>query len=157
MRRAFVIAVSFPLAVGLVSCGDDDDGSAAATRTDAEYCAELRTLPEGGGPTDEFFEKFPDPTLADWAEGLPDVIDTATEQRDALAEVPPSAGLADERQAVLDAFDDVIASFGVSLDAAKAGDQDTFDAEERRNQDENVPALMEAVQPLMRECGGTGE
>ena len=158
MRRALIIAAFTPLVV-LASCGDDDDGaanSAAAARTDAEYCADLEALPDDGGPTDAFFEAHPNPTLADWADGLPDVIARSTKGRDQFAEIEPSVGLADERQTLLDAFDAIIASFETSLDAARAGDQEAFDAEEARNQDENVPALTEAFEGLQTGCEADG-
>src|SRR5687768_17734568 len=83
MRRSLLIAATMPLVLGLASCGDDDDdpATAAAARTDAAYCTDLEALPDEGGPTDAFFEAHPDPTMADWAEGLPDIIATSKESR----------------------------------------------------------------------------
>jgi hypothetical protein len=133
-----------------------DDAAAATSAkapTDAQVCADLKALPDEGGPTDELFKEHPDPTLDDWAAGLPDVIDKAQHGRDRLAAVEPSPALADERQAALDAFDGVIASFEKALDAAKAHDQHAFDAEEAKNQDDNVPKLMDAFNTLMTACG----
>jgi hypothetical protein len=154
MNRALIIVATLPLAVIVASCGDDDDAdTVAAARTDAQYCSDLQALPTGEGPTDAFFAAHPDPTLEDWAEGLPDVIETAKSQRDEFAAIDPSTGLADERQALLDAFGGVISSFESSLDAAEAGDQDAFDAEEKANQDTNVPALMDAFEALTGACG----
>lgn len=154
MRRS-LLAATLPLVIGLAACGDDDDDSAtaAAARTDAEYCAGLEGLPDDGGPTEAFFEAHPDPTMTDWAGGLPDIIARSKDTRDHFAEVEPSPGLGDERQAVLDALDAVTRSFGASLDAAEAGDQAAFDAEEAKNQDENVPALMTAFEEIETACG----
>ena len=155
MHRSLIIVATLPLVVGVAACGDDDDDQAAASaRTTEEYCADLRADLDGEGPTDAFFEEHPDPTLEDWAEGLPDIIARAEEGRDRFAAIVPSAELADERQDLLDGLDTVIASFEAGLAAARAGDQAAYDAEEQRNQDENVPVLETAFQALTDACGG---
>lgn len=155
MRRVSIILAVLPFLVGVAACDDDDEAKAPA-RTTKAYCAELGANEDEGGPTDAFFEQYPDPTLENWAEGLPGIIAKAQDGRDQFAGVTPSAELADERQAALDAFDAVNASFERSLELARAGDQAGFDAEERRNQDENLPALGSAFQAMEESCGKAG-
>jgi hypothetical protein len=153
MRLSLVILSTLPLVVGIGACGDDDDQTTASARTTDAYCADLNANQDDEGPTEAFFEEHPDPTLEDWAEGLPDIIARAQDTRDRLAAIRPSSELAEEHDAMVDRLDAVIASFETSLGAARAGDQDAYDAEERRNQDENVPALESAFQDLADACG----
>jgi hypothetical protein len=153
MRRVLIIVATLPLVVGIAACGDDDDDQAAASaRTTDAYCADLSANQDEEGPTDAFFEQYPDPTIEDWAEGLPGIIARAQDGRDQFAAITPSADLAGERQTLLNALDAVIATFERSLELATAGDQDAFDAEERRNQDENLPALGSAFEALEDAC-----
>lgn len=153
MRRSLAVLSTLPLVVGVAACGDDDDPATASVRTTEAYCADLSATQGEEGPTDAFFEEHPDPTLEDWADGLPDVIARAQDARDRLSAIRPSAELAQEHDATVDSLDAVIASFKASLDAAGAGDQAAFEAEEERNQGENVPALDAAFQDLADACG----
>jgi hypothetical protein len=154
MRRSLLIAATLPLVVGIAACGDDDNQAVASARTTEAYCADLRAVQDDEGPTEAFFAEHPDPTLEDWAAGLPDIIARAKEGRDRFAAIRPSDELADERRALVDSLNAVIASFEAGLDKARAGDQAAFDAEEQRNQGENVPALESAFQALTKVCGG---
>jgi hypothetical protein len=142
-----VIALSL---LFVAACSDDD-----ADRTTAAYCEDLKVLDDGdeGGPTDAFFEAHPDPTMEDWAEALPGMIDDIKASRDEFADIEPSADMKRERSAFLDAMDAFIASFEDSLAAAKAGDQAEFDRLEAENQDKNAPAIGAGMEAVASACG----
>jgi hypothetical protein len=155
-RTNWVLALVMAVGPGLCgACSDDDDDDAAPTTE--EYCAALAALPEGdgGGPTDAIFEEFgDDPTLAEWAEGLPAAITEMQSFRDTIAGVRPSDELADEYRTAVDAIDRVVGNFEDSRDAAAAGDQAAFDSLGTDNQDNAVPAMFEAIGAVASRCGG---
>lgn len=155
------------LVLALGACSSDDDGSESAaasttttTAAPAEaptleaYCAEIRTAAEGGDPGfDQFFTDHPDPTLEDWAAFLPEAVDAMEQSIAAIDAVVPAAEAADAQADVLAAMTTVKDSFASALDAAEAGDQQAFDAEEATNQDHNVPAMEDAFNTVTDLCG----
>jgi hypothetical protein len=157
-RTNWVLVLVMAVGPGLGgACSDDDDDAAPTTEA---YCAALAALPEGdgSGPTDAIFEEFgDDPTLAEWAEGLPAAIAEMRSFRDTLAGVTPSDDLANEYRAAIDAMDRVVGNFEDSRDAAAAGDQAAFDLLEVENQDNAVPAMFEAIGAVASGCGGDVE
>ncbi len=171
MRRLIANA-SAALLLLLIGCSSDDSSSAtteATETTDSDdtqsasadltpeeeaYCAELAALPEGGDPGfDAFFTEHPEPTLADWAEILPNVIDNLRAGLVAFdaVEAPPS--MADARQDVHDAMTAVGDSLDVGLAAAEAGDQAAYDAAEAENQGKLSATMEEAMNVLGGVCG----
>lgn len=153
-RRLGVVALSLSVLAAGVGCSDDDEG-----RSTTAYCDDLEALGgDEGRPTDHIFEMYGDePSLAEWAAGLPEAISIARGSRNGFADVAPSEELGDERKRLLAAFDRVIGSFEASLEAARAGDQDAFGGHEVENQDELVPAMDAAMQELVEACGATAE
>jgi hypothetical protein len=144
-RLAAASAVSMTL---VVACGDDAPSTAA-------YCEDLAALDDGsgGGPVDVIFERYGDnPTLDEWAEGLPEVLEVVRDFRGEFAAIEPSADLEDERAAALGALDAVVRNFEGSLEAAEAGDQEAFDRHEAANHGELSPAMGEAMARLVEAC-----
>jgi hypothetical protein len=138
----------------VVGCGDDQE--ATHEQFFEAACEQIAGI-DIESAFAQFFNNHPETSLDDWAEFLPHVIGEMDEMV-ALAELPhPSsddAGLAAVEASVLAVQD----NFRKSLDAAKAGDQATFDELSDKNQGVDVPAMeaaMQAVDP--RDCPGTPE
>lgn len=136
------------------SSGESPSGSADLSPEEEAYCAELAALPEGGDPGfDAFFTEHPEPTLADWAEFLPAVVDDLRAGIAAFDAVEPPPSLADARKDVHDAMTAVGDSLDAGLTAAEAGDQEAYDAAEAENQGGLAATMEEAMNALGGVCG----
>jgi hypothetical protein len=174
IMRKLIVNGSAALLLLLIGCGDDDTSSATTDATEttvttpagtgsasadltpeeAAYCAELAALPDSGDPGfDAFFTEHPEPTLEDWAEFLPGVVDDLRTGLAAFDAVEPPPSLADARQDVHDAMSAVADSFDAALAAAEAGDQAAYDAAEAENQGGLSATMEEAMNALGGVCG----
>lgn len=171
MRR-LIVNGSAVLLLLLIGCSDDDDASATTAATESTtagetqagsvdltpeeeaYCAELAALPDSGDPGfDAFFAEHPEPTLADWAEFLPGVVDSIRAGLADFDAVDPPASLADAHQDVSEAMTAVADSLDAALTAAEAGDQAAYDAAEAENQGGLSATMEEAMSALGGVCG----
>ena len=149
-----VLAVA--LAAAVASCGDDN-GSAQATT--AEFCVEASQQLSGGdedaGPYSQFYDKHPEPMLADWATDGHLVTDNVQATIDQIESLHPS----DEAQPFVDdvlaAMNTVKANAEAIEQAGKDNDQAAFDQLEKVNQDTNIPTLMSTMEAITEMCQTT--
>ncbi len=136
------------------TAGETQAGSVDLTPEEEAYCAELAALPDSGDPGfDAFFAEHPDPTLADWAEFLPGVVDSIRAGLADFDAVDPPASLTDAHQDVSEAMTAVADSLDAALTAAEAGDQAAYDAAEAENQGGLSATMEEAMSALGGVCG----
>ena len=166
--RKLIVAGSAALLLVLVGCsGDDDDTDNATSETteaatgeltadEAAYCADLEALPDEDPGFDAFFTEHPEPTLDDWAEFLPGVVEQLRSSVEDFDAIEPPASFVDAHQSLSGAMTEVADSLDAALAAAEAGDQAAYDAAEAENQGELSPALDEAMSTLVTTCGLTG-
>lgn len=154
LRRGAAVAVAATIAagtLGLVACGDEK--SVTHEEFFQSACKKIEEI-KLDSAFEQFFADHPEATLDDWAGFLPEVV-TEMDKLVAVTDLPHPKSDEAKVTALKSAITKVRNNFSVSLDAAKAGDQEAFDQAVEQNQSVDVPAMEAAMSTLdSRDCPG---